>query len=122
MTFTSFASVIFIIIIIKFCTHYVTVIGIAQHYYVHQKQSLIHDHAQNRRQKVFNKGALRLCRGGLTYKLDKNSTNLSCFIFQFRGLGDLFGGANTAKAPPLRRDWPCRQLASSKKNDRLCEE
>jgi len=37
---------------------------------------------QNRRQKVLNRGALRLCvgvtfvQGGLTSKFDKNSTNL----------------------------------------------
>jgi len=38
---------------------------------------------QNRRQKVVNRGALRLCegafrscRGNLTFKFDKNSTNL----------------------------------------------
>jgi len=33
-------------------------------------------------------------RGGLTFKFDKNSTNLWCFLFQFGGLGALFGGPN----------------------------
>ena len=52
----------------------------------------------NHRQNVVNRGTMRLCggdlrscRGGLTFKFDKNSTNLSCFIFQFVGLGTLYG-------------------------------
>jgi len=44
---------------------------------------------QNRRQKVFDKGALRLCRGVRT----QNSTYLWCFIFQFGGIEALFVGA-----------------------------
>jgi len=47
---------------------------------------------RNRRQKVVNRRALRLCGGDLTFKFDKMSTNLQCFIFQFWGLGALFGG------------------------------
>jgi len=35
--------------------------------------------------------------GDLTFKFDKNSTNLQCFIFQFGGLGALFVGAKWAK-------------------------
>jgi len=31
---------------------------------------------QNRRQDVVNRGALRSCSGGLTFKFNKNSTNL----------------------------------------------
>jgi len=37
-------------------------------------------------------------------KIDKNSTDLQCFIFQFRGLGALFWGTKTAKAPSPRGD------------------
>jgi len=52
---------------------------------------------QNRRQKVFNKGALHLCGGGLDIlKIDKNSTNLQRFLFQFGGLG----AAKHTKSPP----------------------
>jgi len=48
---------------------------------------------QNRHQKVFNRGVLRLC-GGICVcagrldilKIDKNSTDLLCFMFQFGGL------------------------------------
>ena len=32
-------------------------------------------------------------------KFDKNSTDLKCFIFQFAGLGGLFGGAKPTKDP-----------------------
>jgi len=50
---------------------------------------------QNRRQKVVNIGALRLCRGeGLTFKFGKNST------YQFGGLGALFGGYSH-QSPPV---------------------
>ena len=38
--------------------------------------------------------------GGLDIlKFDKNSTDLKCFIFQFAGLGGLFGGAKPTKDP-----------------------
>jgi len=40
---------------------------------------------QNRRQKAFNKGALRFCRGLVNVKIDKNSTDSECFTFQFGG-------------------------------------
>ena len=46
---------------------------------------------QNRRQKVFNRGSLRLCRGLDILKFDKICTDLKCFIYQFGGLGALFG-------------------------------
>ena len=40
---------------------------------------------QNRRQKVFNRG-LCVSTGGLDIlKIDKNSTDLLCFMFQFGG-------------------------------------
>jgi len=38
-------------------------------------------------------------QGCLTFKFDKSSTNLQCFIFQFGGLGALFGKAKPTKAP-----------------------
>ena len=37
--------------------------------------------ASNHRQKVFNRGALRLCRGADVLKFDKNSTDSQCFLF-----------------------------------------
>jgi len=47
-------------------------------------------------------GELWVCAGGLdTLKIDKNSTDLLCFMFQFWGLGSLFGGAKAPKAPPV---------------------
>ena len=58
---------------------------------------------QNRRQKVFSRGALRLCRGLGILKFDKNSTYLQCFIFQFGGL-ELCLGATPIKAHSWRRD------------------
>jgi len=47
---------------------------------------------ENRRQKVFNKGALRLCRRGLTFQNLPRLHDWDCFIFRFGGLGVLFGG------------------------------
>ena len=45
-----------------------------------------------------------VCVGGLDIlKFDKNSTDLKCFIFQFWGLGVLFGGISPPKTP-WRRD------------------
>jgi len=41
-------------------------------------------------------------RGGFTFKFDKNSTNLWCFIF-LEAHGALFGGAKPTKAPMWRR-------------------
>jgi len=38
-------------------------------------------------------------QGSLTFKFDKSSTNFQCFIFQFGGLGALFGKAKPTKAP-----------------------
>ena len=35
--------------------------------------------------KASNTRALRSCRGGLTLKIDKNSTDLQCFKFPFGG-------------------------------------
>ena len=49
--------------------------------------------SQNRRQTVVNRGALRLCGGGLTFEFDKKSTNTQCFIIQF-------GGAKPTNNPP----------------------
>jgi len=60
--------------------------------------------SQNRRQKFFNKGALRLCRGVAILKFDKNSSDLQYFIFHLMGLRDLLGGELSPPKPPWRRD------------------
>ena len=68
---------------------------------------------QNRRQKIFNRGALQFCggrfalvRGGLeVIKLSKIPLLYSVSRFNLGGLGALFGGAKPTKAPPWRRDW-----------------
>jgi len=56
---------------------------------------------QNRHQKIFNSGALRLCRGFDILKFDKNSVYLICFLLQFGGLGAVFEGD---KPPPVTTD------------------
>jgi len=56
---------------------------------------------QNRRQKVFNRGALHLCRGTWHWKFDKNSTDLYCFIFQFGEIVASLGGLSLPKPPPV---------------------
>jgi len=39
-------------------------------------------------------------------KIVKNCTDLQSFVFQFRGIGVLFGGLNPPKSlHPWRRDW-----------------
>jgi len=53
---------------------------------------------QNRRQKVVSRGALRLCRGGLTFKLAKLHWFIK-FHISILGLGALFGGDMPTKAP-----------------------
>ena len=58
---------------------------------------------QNCHQIVLNRGAY-VCVGGLgILKFDKNSTDLKCFIFQFGGLGVLFGGLSPPKTPMATR-------------------
>jgi len=54
---------------------------------------------QNRHQKVFNRGALRFCgglfgfvRGGLTSKIDKNSTDFSVSCFNLGDWSFVWGG------------------------------
>jgi len=48
----------------------------------------------------FSKGGFCVCAGGYNIpKIDKNSTNLLCFMFQFGGLGALFGGLSQPKPP-----------------------
>jgi len=55
---------------------------------------------QNRRQKVFTIGGFCVCAGGLDIlKIDKNSTPSKCFMFQFGGIGALFGRAKAPKLP-----------------------
>jgi len=44
-------------------------------------------------------GALRSWMGGLTFKFDQNSTNLYCFIFQFRGGWSFVWEAKPTKTP-----------------------
>jgi len=45
-------------------------------------------------------GVLRLCRGLDILKFDKNSTDLKCFVFQFREAWSFVWGLR----PPWRRD------------------
>ena len=54
---------------------------------------------QNRRQKVFNKGALRLCGGIDIQKLTKTPLIHSVSCFSLGGLGSFFGGAKLIEAP-----------------------
>ena len=54
---------------------------------------------RNRRQNVVNKGALRLCRGDCHSILIKIPL-IHSVSFQFGGLGALFEGAKSTKAPP----------------------
>ena len=50
-------------------------------------------------------GGFAFVRGGLDIlKIDKISSDSLCFMFQFVGLGTLFGGAKRLEAPPWRRD------------------
>ena len=44
-------------------------------------------------------GLCSSARGAWHYKINQNSTYLRCFIFQFGGLGALFGEAKPIKAP-----------------------
>jgi len=47
-------------------------------------------------------GVLYVCVVGPDIvKFDKNSTDLNCFMFQFEGLGALFGDLSPPKAPGL---------------------
>jgi len=56
---------------------------------------------QNRCQKVYacTGGGFTFVQGGLTFKFDKNSTELYCFIFQFWGAWSIVWGAKPTKAP-----------------------
>jgi len=50
-------------------------------------------------------GGLWVCAEGLdTLKIEKNSIDLQCFLFQFGGLGALFGGISPQNPPLWRRD------------------
>jgi len=40
-----------------------------------------------------------VCRGGLTFKFDKNSIDIKCCIFGLGELGALFGGDKPTKSP-----------------------
>ena len=63
------------------------------------------EYRQNRRQMVFNRGDLRLCRGVWHSKNWKKLHWFSILYFNLRGLGALFGWLNPRKLPPWRRDW-----------------
>jgi len=56
---------------------------------------------QNRRQNIFNRGALQFCRG-LDIKLNTTPLIYSVSHFNLGGLGPLFGGTKPTKDP--RRD------------------
>jgi len=65
---------------------------------------------QNRRQKVFSRGALQVCGEALRlcgrtwhYKINQNSTYLWCFKFQFGGSWSFAWGAKPAKDPVATR-------------------
>jgi len=60
--------------------------------------------AQNRRQKVFNKEALRLRRGAGHYENLLKSPLVLRFIFQFMGGLELCLGGQIHKFSPWRRD------------------
>jgi len=48
----------------------------------------------------FQLGGFAFLRGVVEIlKMDKNSTDLLCFMFQFGGIGALFGGQNAPKIP-----------------------
>ena len=54
---------------------------------------------------MFSIGGLWVCAGGLIFwKLTKSQLIYSASCFNFGGLGVLFGGANTPKAPAWWRD------------------
>jgi len=44
-------------------------------------------------------GGLCVSAGAWHYKIDVNSTDLYCFMFQFRGFGALFGEVKPTKVP-----------------------
>jgi len=46
-----------------------------------------------------SKGGFTFVQGGLTFRYDKNSTYLKCFIFQFGGFGAYLGGLSPPKFP-----------------------
>ena len=59
---------------------------------------------QNRRQKVVSRGALRLCRGGLTFKLAKVALIHKVSYFNF-GTWCFVWGGYADQSPPWPRDW-----------------
>ena len=65
---------------------------------------------QNRRQKVFNRGALSFYGGSDILNIDNNSTDYSVSPFNLGELGTLFGGVAPTKTP-WRRD--CSQAQSN---------
>jgi len=76
---------------------------------------------QNRRQKVFNRGALQFCDGALRLcgilkivKLTKTPLIYSVSRFNLGGLGALFGGLNPPKPLPWLRDWSDSEISRLK--------
>jgi len=60
--------------------------------------------SRNRRWKVFNRGALRLCGGAWHSKNWQKLPWFTGFHISIWRLGALFGGLSPPK-PPWRRDW-----------------
>jgi len=87
----------------------VTLFDLARLVGVASKQELQMSGIQNRRQKVFNRGLyvcagrLYVFAGGLTFKFDKNSSDLHCFMFQFGGGLELCFGVLSPAKPSLWR-------------------
>jgi len=59
---------------------------------------------QNRRQRVFHRKALRLCRRAWHSKNWQNSTGLQCSLLQFGGAWNSVWGAKAHQSAPWRRD------------------
>jgi len=81
---------------------------------------------QNCRQKVVNRGALRscggasrLCKGGLTFKFDKNALIYSVSYFNLGCLELCLGGLSLPN-PPWRRDWFQHMLNYSRHSWKSC--
>ena len=63
---------------------------------------------------AFLRGTLCLCEGAWHSKIWQNSTDLQCFVFQFGGLGVLFGGISPPKHP--RNDGTASLVVCESKN------
>ena len=63
--------------------------------------------AQNRHQKIFNRGALRLCRGLDILQFDKNSWFIA-LVISIWGAWSFFGGGLAHQSPPVVTGLPWR--------------